>query len=658
MKKVFLFVMIICTVICASAQQYKVYRDNGTHEILRINGIDSIVFKSQGRLPKVMFYKNTDGLKEFSAYDIDSIKASDSPSDNGYDYVDLGLPSGTLWATCNIGASSPEEYGDYFAWGETKTKSAFNWNNYFDTYDGGKTFIKYNPNGGKTVLDIEDDAAHVIWGGDWRIPSDEIFAEISDVCSWENCTVNGVFGKKVIGPNGNTIFFPAAGSIYDYGFHERGNFGYYQSRTLDISRNDNACYYYLNRSDVVINRIGDERRYNGLSIRPVIEPKVESIAIEENLYIEIGEKKQLRITTMPYGSSDDYVWESNNESVATVSQNGIVTGVSEGETTITITTADGRLSATCKVIVSKPVHNITYFDYITGVDGVASGHINTLVYPTNNYQIDCELTILGFNSESVKIIGLETFDNPSLRIWLNNYGLWTSSLISEYGTEWSSGWNHYRLNPGHYKLRFKDKGYIYDLSSNNVLCSSAGSRTFSSQFPFLIFNYTLDQNGFAQHLIQLGHTKIYDGSKLQRDLLPCKYDDEIGMYDMVNNEFLPLTGTGKVGNWDEGSDNTGDNNDGNEDEDNYDITKYVTAARTGQGTKVDGSGAYCTVTFTIYNNSTKTIHLQTLAGVDISRDLSPNQSCSITLQSKNTSLRDYYQTLIYTYNGKSYSLQV
>ena len=79
---------------------------------------------------------------------------------NGHEYVDLGLPSGTLWATCNVGAESPEEYGDYFAWGETAPKGTYSWSNYFDTNDGGTTFAKYNNDGGKTVLDPEDDAVH------------------------------------------------------------------------------------------------------------------------------------------------------------------------------------------------------------------------------------------------------------------------------------------------------------------------------------------------------------------------------------------------------------------------------------------------------------------------------------------------------------------
>ena len=88
------------------------------------------------------------------------------------EYVDLGLPSGTLWATTNIGATSPEEYGDYFAWGETTTKSDYSWETYFDI-DDGFSFKKYNNDGGLTELLPEDDAATANWGSEWQMPSDD-----------------------------------------------------------------------------------------------------------------------------------------------------------------------------------------------------------------------------------------------------------------------------------------------------------------------------------------------------------------------------------------------------------------------------------------------------------------------------------------------------
>ena len=132
------------------------------------------------------------------------------------EYVDLGIVVGgkkIKWATCNVGAANPQDYGDYFAWGETTTKTDYksDWSNYFDTSDGGSTFTKYNKDGGKTVLDLEDDAANANWGGSWRMPTDAEWTELRTECTWTWTTQNGVNGGLVTGKNGNSIFLPAAG---------------------------------------------------------------------------------------------------------------------------------------------------------------------------------------------------------------------------------------------------------------------------------------------------------------------------------------------------------------------------------------------------------------------------------------------------------------
>ena len=138
---------------------------------------------------------------------------------NGRDYVDLGLPSGLKWATMNVGASKPEEYGDYFAWGETEPKKEYSWLNYkFElSTDNNGPFSKYVTNSSygtvdnKTVLDPEEDAAHVNWGGSWRMPTEEEWTELRTNCTWTWTTQNGVNGRLVTGPNGKSIFLPAAG---------------------------------------------------------------------------------------------------------------------------------------------------------------------------------------------------------------------------------------------------------------------------------------------------------------------------------------------------------------------------------------------------------------------------------------------------------------
>ena len=177
---------------------------------------------------------------------------------NGYDYVDLGLPSGLKWATCNVGANRPEDYGEYFAWGETGTKFKYN-------PDTSKTY-------GKQMNDIKGnsqyDAARAIWGGTWRLPTKAELEELNNKCTWKWTTQNGVNGYKVTGPNGNSIFLPAAGdSIWLWHF-AAGELGRYWSSTPYESNSDNAYYLYFNSSEHGVYGSG---RDSGLSVRPVSE---------------------------------------------------------------------------------------------------------------------------------------------------------------------------------------------------------------------------------------------------------------------------------------------------------------------------------------------------------------------------------------------------
>ena len=167
-------------------------------------------------------------------------------SEEGYDYVDLGLPSGVKWATCNVGAISIEESGGYYAWGETYDKIPCNWMHY-SWCDGTADFMeKYCINSaqgsvdGKKVLDAEDDAACEEWGGSWRTPTSEELKELLDKCSWVTFKVNKKLGYKVEGPNGNSIFIPAAGYHTDpYTTIILGHFRYW-SGSLDLDNNERA----------------------------------------------------------------------------------------------------------------------------------------------------------------------------------------------------------------------------------------------------------------------------------------------------------------------------------------------------------------------------------------------------------------------------------
>lgn len=185
------------------------------------------------------------------------------------DLIDLGLPSGTKWASRNVGAGSPTDYGSYFAWGETTPKESYNWANYKYYNWTDRSLTKYCTSSSygtvdnKTTLDLEDDAAHANWGGDWRMPTHEESSELIDKCQWLRVIINGVLGKKCIGPNGNSIFFPASGVRFDDGLCYKGVDGqYWQSECGDNDLGAWRIYLF----DVI--RL---ERYAGLTVRPVCD---------------------------------------------------------------------------------------------------------------------------------------------------------------------------------------------------------------------------------------------------------------------------------------------------------------------------------------------------------------------------------------------------
>ena len=207
-----------------------------------------------------------------------------TPPDD-HEWVDLGLPSGTLWATCNVGANSPEEFGDYFAWGETEPKENYNWTTYKWCNGSGTTLKKYctKSNYGtvddKTELDLEDDAAYVNWGPSWRMPSKAQLDELDNCCTWTWTTMNGVNGRLVTGPNGNTLFLPATGCHYGGKLTNVGVHGYYWSYTLYSGYPGYA--YYLDLSSEYVDWVY-HYRYYGYAVRAVCV----SPAAGQDLYIE------------------------------------------------------------------------------------------------------------------------------------------------------------------------------------------------------------------------------------------------------------------------------------------------------------------------------------------------------------------------------------
>ena len=191
-------------------------------------------------------------------------KEEETPDYNGHEYVDLGLS--VKWATCNVGATTPEEYGDYFAWGEVEPKTTYNRDTY--KYYDGSNFTKYTGSD-KTVLDPEDDAATVNWGGAWRMPTLGEFIELENNCTWTWTTQNDVNGYKVVGPNGNSIFLPAAGHMDGGTLYDARVIGNYWSSSLDADSPGRAYLVNFGLSDVGWDNGGS--RYYGRSVRPVCQ---------------------------------------------------------------------------------------------------------------------------------------------------------------------------------------------------------------------------------------------------------------------------------------------------------------------------------------------------------------------------------------------------
>ena len=190
--------------------------------------------------------------------------------------VDLGLS--VYWGTTNIGASKPEDYGDYYAWGETEPKESYSWSTYkFGTSSSGP-FFKYNTSDSygtvdnKTVLEPEDDVASVKLGGKWRMPTDAEWTELRTKCTWTwttNYNGTGVKGQIVTATNGNSIFLPAAGYRRDTKLYDAGSYGYYWSSSLNTDKPSIAWYVNFNSGNVRRRDYG--YRSYGQSVRPVSE---------------------------------------------------------------------------------------------------------------------------------------------------------------------------------------------------------------------------------------------------------------------------------------------------------------------------------------------------------------------------------------------------
>ena len=253
--------------------QFKQWSDGDTNATREITVTDDIELEA---IFEVITYTITieSANQEHGTVTIEVVgNQGDAPSasvpNDGHEYVDLGLPSGLLWATCNVGANSPYEAGDYFAWGETEPKETYDWSTYKWCEGDKKSLTKYTiPEGStgfvdyKTRLEPADDAAHVNWGGNWRMPTEEEWQELR-----ENCDMYGSYAVSRI--NGNSISFPFAGYKGDGG-NDINEAHYWSSSLGNYSDYAQSIFFTYSGGG------GGGSREWGLSVRPVWSPTPKS----------------------------------------------------------------------------------------------------------------------------------------------------------------------------------------------------------------------------------------------------------------------------------------------------------------------------------------------------------------------------------------------
>ncbi|MBR3743686.1 MAG: Ig-like domain-containing protein [Bacteroidales bacterium] len=381
----------------------------------------------------------------------------------GPEAVDLGLPSGLKWASCNVGATAPEEIGDYFAWGETEPyysslspltwkdgKSAgYDWDSYRWCRSSANMLNKYNVNSeygtlvdNKITLELADDAAHANWGGSWRIPSCDDWDELLEKCTWTWTTRNGIDGYLVTGPNGNSIFMPVTGLRYETNIDLFGLIGYYLTSSIMIE-NPSAAYCVSFDLDHVYRYSSD--RCDGVSVRPVsdegVRVSVTDISLDKtSLTLAVGEAEMINAIVTPTNATQkDVIWSSSRDAFASVSWDGVVTAERIGTTTITATTYDGNLVATCVVTVCDGKSNGQYYVDLGLTSGLKwatcnVGAINPEEYGDYFAWGDTEPYYSSLNPVVWKDGKSAGYDWPSYKLCNGSYNSFTKyNYLSPYG---------------------------------------------------------------------------------------------------------------------------------------------------------------------------------------------------------------------------------
>ena len=379
-----------------------------------------------------------------------------------HEYVDLGLPSGLLWATCNVGADTPEEYGDYFAWGETQPKENYQ----FYTYQFGEQLHinKYCTQDHLIVLLPEDDAATANWGANWRMAREDEWQELRDNTTRTMTTQNGVKGLLYTASNGNSIFMPAAGYRYGTSIGNARNYGYYWTSSLGTEYAYNARKIYFYSSNYYISN--DYRCY-GMSVRAV-RSAPQSFIIEATVDPEEsgtisgdGAYDQGRICTITATANEGYVfnnWSENGVFVSaeptitfTVNENRNLVAhfavIMNGHAYVDLGLPSGMFWANCNVGADNPEDYGDYFawgetqprDYYSwstyrychGTSGTLTKYCNKSSYGYNGF-IDNLTTLLSVDDAATANWGNE-WRMPTQEEWQELFDNTTSTWTTKNG---------------------------------------------------------------------------------------------------------------------------------------------------------------------------------------------------------------------------------
>ncbi len=446
-----------------------------------------------------------------------------SGQENGYEWVNLGLPSGLKWASCNVGATNPEDKGNYYAWGEVKPKENYSWATYkyangdydkLTKYCNDATYGDNSFTDTKIILDPEDDAAHYNWGGNWRMPTSAEIDELLNNCTWEWTTQNEVNGYKVTSKtNGNSIFLPAAGCRYDTNTYSVGSYGDYWSSSLNEISPGNAWGLDF-RSDYWYR--GSNFRSYGFSVRPVCSSTAATSYVTLTLsadgcgsanVIRCNVGQQIQVTAVPQANSQFSKWnDDNTENPRTVTVNEDMTLTAIFATTPTeiwkfdvyedctkngyetspapasVEAVDLGLGvkwASCNVGATNPEDLGNYYawgevlpkdDYSWATYKYANGSSSTLTKYCNNANY-------GDNSFTDDKTTLDLEDDAAHINWGGNWRMPTSAEIDELLNNCTWEWTTQNDVTG-YKVTSKANG-----NSNSIFLPAAGARLGTNDSP-------------------------------------------------------------------------------------------------------------------------------------------------------------------------------